>query len=205
MPKAIEVVWYSEDMIKAVVFDFFDVIRSDSYNAWLKNHGFVREEGFLTASQKMDSGQIDMDSFFELLGSLSGQDSVSIKEEFKSVSKINHDVLDIISKLKSEYSIGLLSNAESKHLREILQNNYLEKYFDEIIISSEVGYIKPSKEIFDVMLNRMNLSASEVVFIDDSRSHIEGAEKSGIKGIQFLNAEQLVKDLRELGVVVMAS
>lgn len=187
-------------MIKAVIFDFFDVIRSDPYNAWLKNHGFVRENEFLKASQRLDSGQIDMNHFFKLLGSLSGQDPGSIELEFESVAKVDQEVLRIINRLKPHYSIGLLSNSPSKLIREILNNNDLEKYFDEIVISSEVGHIKPSQEIFQIILNRMGLRSSEALFIDDSEHYVKGAEKAGIKSLQFSNASQLANDLQKIGL-----
>jgi HAD superfamily hydrolase (TIGR01509 family) len=182
-------------MIKAVIFDFFDVIYSDPYNAWLKNHGYIREGGFLEASKKMDLGQIELNTFFDLLSALSFQSTRSIRNEYKKVGEINHNALKIVTDLKEHYKIGLLSNATSGFIRRILKNNSLNKYFDEIVISSEVGYIKPSKEIFDIILKRLAVSPSEALFIDDNKRYIDGAENIGIKSFQYTSASQLSKDL----------
>jgi putative hydrolase of the HAD superfamily len=187
-------------MIKAIIFDFFDVIWSDPYNAWLKNHGYVRERRFLEASQKVDGGQINMDQFFALLSSLSGQPATSIEREFESTSGVNQEVLAIVDTLRKHYKVGLLSNAPSKFIRGILQDNNLERFFDEIVISSEVGYIKPEQEIFRITLDSLSTQPSETLFIDDSKHHIEGAEKANIRSIQFFSAAQLSEELKKVGV-----
>ncbi len=188
-------------MIKAIIFDFFDVIRSDPYNAWLRNHGYERKGSFSEVVQKFDIGSIDMKGFFDTLSSLSGQPVDTIHKEFDTVAAIDSDVVSILSKLKANYKVGLLTNADSVFLRQILKENNLEQYFDEVVISSEVGYSKPSKEIFDIMLKRLNFDPGEALFIDDSLLHIDGAEAVGIQGIQFQGALKLSKDLMSAGVV----
>jgi epoxide hydrolase-like predicted phosphatase len=188
------------DFKKAIIFDFFDVIYSDPYNAWLRKYGYTRVGKFLDASQKLDSGQINMNQFFIMIGSLSSQSADSIYKEYLSGTKVNYEVLKIINGLRNKYKIGLLSNASSSFIREILDKNDLERYFDEIVISSEVGYIKPNNEIFEIMLNKLGVKPSEAIFIDDNKYHVEAAEKLGINSIQFLNATQLNEDFKNIGV-----
>lgn len=74
--------------------------------------------------------------------------------------------------------------------------------FDEIVISGEVGYAKPSKEIFQIVLDRLKIEPSEAIFIDDSKSHVDGAEKVGIKSIQYTSIPDLLNDLDKLGIVM---
>ena len=40
---------------------------------------------------------------------------------------------------------------------------------------------KPTKEIFDFVINEQQLIPSRTLFIDDTLQHIEGAEKAGLK------------------------
>jgi len=187
-------------MIKAIIFDFFDVIRSDPYKAWLHNHGYKREGEFLKVVDAMDSGKINLQEFLNSLSTLSGQSYEEIVAEFESVSRIDFELVEFIKTLKNKYKTGLLSNAPSKYIRDIISQNKLEPYFDEIVISSEVGHTKPSKEIFEIMLNKLNLNPSDVVFIDDSKMHIEGAQKIGIKSIQYESLSQLKNDLKKLQI-----
>lgn len=189
-------------MIKAIIFDFFGVIYSEPYNVWLRNHGFVREGSFLEAVQKTDSGQISMSRFFDLLSTLSGQSSDKIITEFDMIERIDIGTVGLISALKKNYKIGLLSNASSSFIRHLLLENDLEKYFDEIIVSSEVGLIKPSSEIYEVALDRLGFNPSEVLFIDDNKSYTEGAEKIGIKSIIFKSVDQVEQELRKLKIIL---
>lgn len=160
----------------------------------------MRENGFLEASQKLDSGQISIEEFHEMLSQLSGETIDAISLEFESVNEVDHSVVDIIKKLRHHYKIALLSNSPSKLIRTILEECDLEKHFDEIVISSEVGLVKPSREIFELIIDRLGLVSSEILFIDDSKHHIEGAEKVGINSLRFVSAAKLELDLQESGI-----
>ncbi|HVA97007.1 MAG TPA: HAD family phosphatase [Candidatus Acidoferrales bacterium] len=187
-------------MIKAIIFDFFDVVRNDTYNAWLKSRGYVRTGEFHKVTQRLDAGKITFDEFMQTLTRLSGEEMTL--EKLEANAKVNYEVIDIINELRKKYRVALLSNAPSAFFRDILKKNNLEKYFDEIVVSSEVGHIKPSSEIFAIMLNRLGFDASETLFTDDNIHNIHGAEKAGIKGIHFTSAAKLRQDLKELGVQI---
>ena len=188
-------------MIKAIIFDFFDVLCSDPYKAWLANHGFKREGRFSEVVNQMDTGKIEKDEFVQTLSQLSGQTIEEIDKEFQSTSQINFEIVDLLKKLQNKYLTGLLSNAPSKYIRKILQDNSLELYFSEIVISSEVGYSKPSKEIFQIILDRLQVPASDAIFIDDNTTHIEAAELLGIKGIVYQSPMQLIQDLARFDIL----
>ncbi len=187
-------------MIKAVIFDFFDVIMTDPYNAWLKKHGFKREGPFLEASQEQDLGRITIEEFLERLSYLSGK--TVTREIFESGAVVDYDIVELIKILKENYRVGMLSNSPSASIREVLHEHNLEQYFNEIVISSEVGLIKPSIEIFAHILGKLDVDASEAIFIDDNQHHIAGAQKAGLSGIHFLSAGQLRHELLHLEVKV---
>jgi putative hydrolase of the HAD superfamily len=188
-------------MFKTIIFDFFDVIRTDPYKWWLIRRGLVREGGYLEASQKMDRGELDIQGFFVRLSELTGESVHEIEQEMESITKMNYDVLSLIDELRAQkYHIGLLSNAPSEFIRDIFKQHDLEKYFDTIVISSEVGLIKPEPEIFHHILKQMNVSAGEAVFIDDNPHNVDAAEKVGIRGLVFTSAQTLQVDLNEFGI-----
>ena len=189
-------------MIKAIIIDFYGVIWSDPYTSWIRNHqGFDRNTEFIDASAKFDKGQISVAQFHELLSKISGRDIGSITEDYSSGSTIDRGVIELIAKLHTSYRVALLSNAPSDVIRGILKGNDLEKYFDQLIISSEVGLAKPAKAIFELTLEKLNIEASQALFIDDSQYYIEGAEKVGIKCIQFISTTQLTNDLKDLNII----
>lgn len=187
-------------MYKTIIFDFFDVIRTDAYKSWLTLHDYKLEGEFLEAVQQMDRGEIIVDEFLAILSNLTGQTAAEILEEMEHGATIDYEILELIETLRKRYKVGLLSNAPSGFLRNLLQENDLEKCFDEIVISSEVGLIKPDPEMFHCILDRMSSKPEEIIFIDDSQKNIDGAVAVGIKGLLYTNATTLKSDLARLDV-----
>jgi HAD superfamily hydrolase (TIGR01509 family) len=184
-------------MIKAVIFDFFDVIRTDPYKAWLAAHGYKLEGPFLEASQEQDRGHLTVDQFLARLSQLSGEPVT--RAGMEAGATLNQDVVDIIKALRPHYRLGLISNSPSRLIRDLLAQYRLEPLFHEIVISSEAGHIKPEPEIFTIALDRLGVPASETVFIDDNPRHVQGAERVGLTGLTFTSAAQLRQDLAALG------
>lgn len=189
-------------MIKAIIFDFFDVIRTDAYKAWLSNQNYKREGQFAELSEKMDRGDITDKEFLETLGRICGRPAEVVLEEMEADTKVDMNVVRIIDKIAGAYKIGLLSNSPSNFLRDLLHDNDLEKYFDVIVISSEVGMIKPNADIFQYILQKMNVQPEETIFIDDNPSNVKAAAELGITGVHFTDALQLEDSLKKLQVTL---
>jgi 2-haloacid dehalogenase len=74
--------------------------------------------------------------------------------------------------------------------------------FRDIVVSGEERLMKPDAAIYRLALDRFGLEAGEAVFVDDSRSNVDGADAVGIHGIHFTDAATLRGDLRALGFSV---
>ena len=123
---------------------------------------------------------------------------LDLKEKNKKAKKINLELVEIIKDLKNkDYKICLLSNY-SAELRKKLAEKELIDLFDEVVISGEVGYQKPQPEIFEILLKNLEISGNELVFIDDSKQSLLGAENIGYIPLLFTNNEKLKKDLSEV-------
>lgn len=186
-------------MIKAIIFDFFDVFRTDTYKAWLARNAFPNVHDYAAASRKLDTGELSSEAFLQRLSDLSGQ--TVTWESLDAEATINNDVIAIAETLKSRHNTALLSNAPSALLRDILVQHDLERLFDHIVISSEVGLAKPDSEIFHLVLNRLGARPHETVFIDDNKTHVQAAQAIGINGVQFTSAPQLQEQLRKINVI----
>lgn len=101
----------------------------------------------------------------------------------------------LVARLKKEgYGIYLLSNA-SLRLLDCYQMIPGIQYFDGIVFSAEVKYIKPQKEIYFHLFDRFHLKPEECLFIDDLPLNIEGAAACGMEGYCFADGD--VKRLEE--------
>lgn len=77
---------------------------------------------------------------------------------------------------------------------------FLNDTFVDIVVSAHEGIIKPDPAIYNLLLQRNQLSAEECVFIDDSERNVAGAAAVGIDAIHFKDPEQLRQDLRQRGL-----
>lgn len=76
------------------------------------------------------------------------------------------------------------------------------KDFDEVVVSGEVGFIKPDPRIYDVLVNRTGVEPADMVFIDDRADNVDAAQQLGFRAIRFTTPEALGEDLAGLGLPV---
>jgi HAD superfamily hydrolase (TIGR01509 family) len=185
-------------MIKAIIFDFFDVFRTDAYKSWLATNNIPHEGDYFAASRRMDMGEFSPEQFLAELSRLQGR-PVTL-QELEANAKLDDEVVAIAEALKENYSIALLSNAPSAFIRALFAEHDLERLFHEIVISSEVGMVKPNADIFELTLQKLGVPPSEAIFIDDNEKHVRAAASVGIKSVRFTSAKELKHQLVSLGL-----
>jgi 2-haloacid dehalogenase len=74
-------------------------------------------------------------------------------------------------------------------------------WFESILVSAEVGLIKPDPAIFRLLLERIGRTPAECIYIDDSPKNVAGAAALGFDAIAFQGAEQLRDALVRRGVL----
>jgi putative hydrolase of the HAD superfamily len=94
----------------------------------------------------------------------------------------------------------MLSN-ESRELMEYRIPKFgLVGLFDAYVVSAYIGLRKPEAAFFQCALDLSQCRPEECVFIDDREENLEGARKLGIRGIRMETQEQVIAELRRLGV-----
>lgn len=85
--------------------------------------------------------------------------------------------------------IGLISNTGRTPgivLRLMLKEINLYDYFDDMMFSDEVGFLKPEKMIFDVAVERLGVDKKETIFIGDIKEcDYTGAINAGLNAHLF--------------------
>jgi putative hydrolase of the HAD superfamily len=91
------------------------------------------------------------------------------------------DVRPTLDALKDRgLRIGLISNWDSS-LEPIIMDMGFGHYFSTIIASTVVRMHKPQQQIFDLALERMDVSAAEAVHVGDHlQADVEGARNAGL-------------------------
>ena len=110
-----------------------------------------------------------------------------------------HGMREIITDLKSKgYGVYGLTNWSRETFPLISDDYPIFKLLDGYVVSGVERTMKPLPEIYNILLERYGLNASECVFIDDNPANIEGGEAVGIKGIIFESPEQLKEELAKV-------
>lgn len=84
------------------------------------------------------------------------------------------------------YKVYILSNACSKFY-EYFPKQYDLAFFDGVVVSSDVHIIKPDIRIYEYLIEKYNLDATECLFIDDREDNVNGAKKAGMNAVIFKN------------------
>jgi putative hydrolase of the HAD superfamily len=75
--------------------------------------------------------------------------------------------------------------------------------FKGVIVSAEEGVLKPNPQIYQTLLIRYGLVASDTLFLDDFEKNVIGAREVGMHAIQFTTAEACQKILQDhYGIVL---
>ena len=101
-----------------------------------------------------------------------------------------------------DYRVLALTNWSAETFPIALDLYDFLHWFEGIVVSGDEKTRKPYRDIYETLLNRYNVNASDAVFIDDALVNVKGAEALGINGIHFQSPTQLRADLRNLGIDV---
>lgn len=119
--------------------------------------------------------------------------SALFREERRAKHILFGDAIIFLDRLRDRnVPIALISNGTPDLQREKIGACGIERYFRSIVISGEVGYRKPRREIFTYCLERLGCAADEALMIGDRLdTDIKGANDMHIRSV-WLNREYKV-------------
>lgn len=98
--------------------------------------------------------------------------------------RLSDGAADFIAMLAGRCSLGVVTNGAADDQRQKLAWFDLERRFDPIVISGEIGVAKPDPAIFAVALDRLSVRAADVWHVGDSlRADVAGAQAAGITAV----------------------
>lgn len=197
-------------LIKAVIFDFGRVISAQKpvslFRAYEEDLGLARDtlNRIMFESQAWQDtliGRISAKEFWYAIGPEIGLESPEkidgFRKRYHADESVNRDILNLIGKLHGRYKLAVLSN-NPPGLTEWLSAWGIFDLFDVVYCSGDEGMIKPNPAVYNTTLNRLDVLPHEAVFIDDTPGHVRAAQSLGIHGIEFSNAQKLVRKLDSL-------
>ncbi len=174
--------------IKPGLGDKFYKLYQDNYNIHRDfEKGKIHTEEFLTIMLEWLEGKVIGKQFCKI---------------YSSLFSVNQEVVDLLPVLKrKKYKLVLLSNTNPIHKKYGYQHHNFLNYFDKLILSHEVKAIKPEKKIYQAVQEFTRQPASNHFYIDDILEYVNSAKNLGWDGVQFINYENLVEELKKKKVL----
>jgi HAD superfamily hydrolase (TIGR01493 family) len=121
------------------------------------------------------------------------------------------ETIKVLEELKKEYKLAIISNTDNFSLDPVLDKFDMRKYFDAIVLSYDVGYLKGNTKIFEEAMAKLGIKKKkDIIMVGDSmESDIAGAVKAKIQGIlidrkERREYEKKIKSLEELKAFIEA-
>lgn len=145
-------------------------------------------------------GRITVDQHWEQVATRLGRppsEVPALRDEFFAGDVLDLELLAFVRQIRRRGKTGLISNAWSNG-RQYLVQNKLEDAFDLIILSAELGTMKPEPAIYEAALDSAQVSPQESIFVDDVRENVESAARLGMHAIQFVDTNRLRSEVGRL-------
>jgi len=129
-------------------------------------------------------------------------------EDYLSSLENNACTNEILVELSKIYKLGLISNfTYAPVIHGALRKLDLNRFFNAILISEDVGWRKPNRKIFEEALRRLRVMAQETIYVGDCpKEDIGGAAATGMKTVfvpsQFYSLETLIESRLKPDLIV---
>ena len=188
-------------MIKAIIFDCFGVLITDALNVIMDQQNLAEDKrkDVHGLTNSVNRGII---SYSEYRSRIAEILNMSEEKYFKSIKEVevkNNELLNYILELKDKYKIGLLSNVSGREsLNKRFSDAELNKYFDVVVASGEIGYAKPEARAYEITADRLGVQLNECVMVDDRLNYVDSAIGIGMKAIVYEYFEQTKSELENI-------
>jgi HAD superfamily hydrolase (TIGR01509 family) len=201
-------------LYRALLFDLDGTLaETDSVHlpTWvdvLRPHGIEIDERFFRENISGRSNSKIVEDLFPHLSAEDGRDLADFKEErFRErVHELEPlpGLLDFMREAKRRgLALALVTNAPEQNVEAMLLTLELEGFFDEVVLSDEIGSVKPDPAPYRTALEKLGVVPEDALAFEDSTSGITSAAGAGIPTIGIAST-QAPETLEEAGAFMVA-
>jgi len=203
----------SKQKYSAIVFDLGNVLIPFDYSKTIKRINNV-EPGLgdkfyefyknnYNIHRNFERGKISEEDFITtMLASVDNKISAeTFCDYYSDIFSLNDNVISLLPVLKKNYKLFLLSNTDSIHKKHKWEKYDFLKHFDEIILSFEVGSVKPEEKIYRAVERVSGFPSETHFYIDDIQEYVNAAKKIGWDAVRFESHQKLIADLKERNIL----
>jgi 2-haloacid dehalogenase len=112
---------------------------------------------------------------------------LEMKDELLNLYKVLSPFQEVPETLKTlkakNFKLAILSNGTPSLLNQLVNNNNLDNFFDDLFSIEEVGIYKPDSRVYDLPIKKYNIKKNEVVFLSANTWDISGAGNFGYQTV----------------------
>ncbi|MBS3061844.1 MAG: HAD family phosphatase [Candidatus Diapherotrites archaeon] len=196
-------------MIKVILFDFGGVYLKGSAANFVKRSckalGIHTPKelpvDYVTFHSGLNLGEMTTEAFVQHYFNrpMTPNQTKKIVDIWASTWKANPHMQKLAHQLKKQYRLGVLSNSDLLNTQNYHKAGAYDP-FEQLILSHELGILKPDPKIYRIAIRKFNVKPSEILFIDDQERCLVTARKLGMKTLRFTSFSGFKKDLRTHGI-----
>ncbi len=140
---------------------------------------------------RLERGEISAGEFRATLREKAGMEASdeAIDEAWNALLlDIPRERYRFLQRAAQHYRLHLFSNTNEIHMlgfQRIVENSFgfenFRQLFEGIHLSYELGARKPEERAFNELLKRLGCSPQQILFVDDTKAHVQSAQEKGIK------------------------
>ena len=199
--------------IKGFIFDLGGVIFKDDGVSYEGREKLSEELGidkekfhrfWFDRKDKMTTGKLSEDEYLrEFIKLYNLKISLKdLKRSIRSKNKIDEEMIKFILFLKEKYRLFALTNDVKEWIEYRIERFSLNRYFEKIISSSDVGFAKPEKEIYEIMIEETGIASKNLVFVDNREENLLPAERLGMLTYYFKDGKSFERWLKEKKLII---
>jgi putative hydrolase of the HAD superfamily len=182
--------------IKAVVFDLYKTLISEPQGKGISPYRNLYSQLGLPEEDYLTARRIFMTEYlgsFEAVAErlvpgarIDTAECHRLYEEAVAAIALYPEVELVLDELKKRgLLVGLISNLSTLFKRPFFELG-LADYFDQIVFSFEVGFVKPNSEIYRIMIRRLGLRPEEIIMTGDQYSKdVDAPRLAGMQAVHL--------------------
>ena len=193
---------------RGLLVDYGGVLTSDlfaSFRSFCQLEGlepdtvmrrFRQDSGCRALLIDLETGKLAEEDFEPQFAAVLGVDARELIDRLFAGSQPDEEMLRAVQRARAEgIRTGLISNSWGTRRYDRRQ---LADLFDGVVISGEVGMRKPALEIYELGAQRIGLTPSDCVFVDDLPFNLEPAEELGMATVHHTGPARTIDELERL-------
>lgn len=200
-------------LVRAVIYDFGEVLSYPpppetiaALAALLYTTPEQFREYYYAERQGYDRGDLSAEQYWQAVARAAGtqlrpeQVEWARRTDVAMWSNINPQMLHWAAQLRGEgIQTAVLSNMHADMTKSVRAEFTWIRDFDCFVLSAELGFAKPDREIFQHCLDCLKVQANEALFIDDKPRNTRAAEELGMAAICADSPESIRRELQATG------